>query len=170
MCWCVTILRKEDRNRTHTQFALQHAQTMVSVRLPQTTNFCQQCRLNHRFSGGRANVRQWHKWLYHLFLNEYMFLSMLKMWRQWVDSGRVKEKRGEMVLAAPGGSCVWCFSMQLLPNTHTLPVGVCVCMCVYFLCIHLVSYFHIRNGKPVFFRQKSIFSKIFTGLVLILLN
>lgn len=67
------------------------------------------------------------------------------MCRKWVDGGREKEKGGEMVLAAPGGSWVWCHSMQLLPNTHTLPVGVCAYVCV---CVRLCLVFLYRNLLP----------------------
>lgn len=83
----------------------------------------------------------------------------------------VKEKKGgEMVLGAPGGSWVWCLSMQLFPDTHTLPVGVCVSeqelKKITILYIDLFSYFHIRREKPILSGFGCLFLQMNSFLIL----
>lgn len=128
------LLCHQDKNQdTHTH-GYCNTQKTFSVGFPQTSDFCQRCRLK---CCSRGNMR-WR--LCHLLLTGVMFLSVLKMWK---EMSRWRERREErLVLAAPGGSWVWCFSMQLLPNTHTLPVGVCVRVCLLFVYRFSVSLPH----------------------------
>lgn len=158
MCWCVTIPREEDRIRTLARCLYCNIKkNMSSVVLPQTAYFCHQLRLNRWVLlcsdfGDKSPHGMVEWWQCCLCLTEYTVcfcvcvrdLKGMSWWRQ----KKKKDKGGEMVLAAPGGNWVWCYSMQLLPNTHTLPVGVCV----YFLCIGLVSHVHMRKEEPVLFQ------------------
>lgn len=149
--WCADVSpfwgKRTESGHTHTLFALQHAQTMFSVRLPQMSYFCQQCRLNLVFSFGvRANMRRWHDCViicFWVYVSVYVRdVKEMSRWRERKREGRrdgagcTRRKLGLMLLhaAAPKHPHSSCWS---------------VCMCVDFLCIDWVSYFNIRKEEPV---------------------
>lgn len=157
MCWCVTIPREEDRIRTlarclYCNIKKKHVFSGLATDclfLPSAqTESLSLVVFRFRDKSPHGMV-EW--WQCCLFLTEYTvcFCVCERLeGNELMEAEKKKDKGGEMVLAAPGGNWVWCYSMQLLPNTHTLPVGVCV----YFLCIGLVSCVHMRKEEPVLFQ------------------
>lgn len=149
---------------THTLFALPHAQTMFSVGLQQTADFCQQCRLNlvvFSFWDEGQDMVAW--WWYRLFLTEYVFMSVLKMWRKWVDGARERRRGGSRDGAVCTRRKLGLMLLHAAAPKHPHSSCWSACMCFCFLCIDLVSYFHIRKEEPLLFQseKKSIYSRLF---------
>ena len=116
---------QDTHTRTHT-CVLQHAQNMFSVGLPQTSDFCQRCRLKCCWRGSM----RWR--LCHLLLTGVMFLPVLKMWRKWVDGGREGRRDWCWLHQEEAGSDASPCSCSQTPTLFLLEC-VCVHVCLLFV-------------------------------------
>lgn len=85
--------KQDTHTHTHTLFALQHVQTVFSVRLPQTANFCQVCRLNLVFSFQEGVGWWW--WLVCEFVNISVSVNVndVKEMSRWRGEKKRREER-----------------------------------------------------------------------------